>query len=331
MVAIRSEGLTKYYGDVCGIEDLTFDVNEGEIFGFLGPNGAGKTTFIRTLLGFLSPTAGSAELLGYDITDDRALVTAMEQVGYLPSEPGLDDGVTGRRLLDHYGALRGDTRSEELLELFTPPLDRKVGEYSRGNKQMLAIVIAFMHDPSLVLMDEPTSGLDPLKQERFHEFVRSEVAAGKTMFLSSHVLSEVQKVCDRVGIIREGRLVELETVEELLSRGGKVVRVRVRGEVGPEAFTIDSVHDLTIGAGADEGLVGHSSDSTTVSFTYTGDYDALVAHLAGFEILGIDIEEAPLEDVFLQFYGDAPDSDGTGPGAAADAEPGTGSDSGGSD
>ncbi|WP_276259169.1 ABC transporter ATP-binding protein [Haloglomus litoreum] len=317
MAAIRSEGLSKYYGDVRGIEDLTFDVREGEIFGFLGPNGAGKTTFIRTLLGFQSPTAGSAELLGRDIADQQALVAAKADVGYLPSDPGLDEGVTGRRLLDYYGSLRGDSRSAELLETFTPPLDRKVGEYSRGNKQMLAIVIAFMHDPDLVVMDEPTSGLDPLKQERFHEFVRSEAAAGKTLFLSSHILSEVQKVCDRVGIIREGRLVELETVEELLSRGGKVVRVRVRGEAGPEAFAIDGVHDLTIGAGEDERLVGHGGDSTTVSFTFTGDYDALVAHLTGFEVLGIDIEEAPLEDVFLRFYGDAPDGDGTESGPAA--------------
>jgi ABC-2 type transport system ATP-binding protein len=301
MAAIRTEGLTKYYGESRGVEDLTFSVEEGEVFGFLGPNGAGKTTCIRTLLGFQSPTDGAAWLLGHDVLDERELVRAKADVGYLPSDPGLDRGVTGRRLIEYYGSLNRDERSGELLSLFDPPLDRKVGAYSRGNRQMLAIVLAFMHDPALVVMDEPTAGLDPLKQERFDEFVRREVADGKTVFLSSHILSEVQKVCDRVGIIRSGRLVELETVDELLSRSGKVVRVRVGESVGPEAFSLPGVHDLTLG-GEDLATDG----GTTVSFTFTGEYNDLLAHLTGFDVRGIDIEEAPLEDVFMRFYGEGP-------------------------
>ena len=299
MTAIRTEGLTKFYGDVRGIEDVSFEVTEGEVFGFLGPNGAGKTTTMRTLLGFLKPTAGRAWLLGHDVSDPGELRAAKRNVGYLPSDPGLDESVTGRRLLRYYAALQGDERSEELLEMFDPPLDRKVGAYSRGNKQMLAIVLSFMHDPDLLVMDEPTSGLDPLKQERFNEFLRSEVARGKTVFLSSHVLSEVQKTCDRVGIIREGHLAEVESVDDLLRRGGKVVRARFGEPVAAGEFDLPGADDLRV---TDE------NGATGVSFTFTGDYDTLLARLADHTVLDLDVRDAPLEDVFMRFYGDGPDS-----------------------
>ncbi|MBP1986877.1 ABC transporter ATP-binding protein [Halolamina salifodinae] len=308
MPAINTDDLTKSYGDVRGIEDLSFDVEEGEVFGFLGPNGAGKTTTIRTLMGFQSPTSGSATVLGADVTDVDALREARSRVGYLPSEPGFDERVTGRRLLEYHGALRGDSRSDELLELFDPPLDRPVGDYSRGNRQMLAIVMAFMHDPDLLIMDEPTSGLDPLKQETFLEFVRAERERGTTFFFSSHVLSEVRKVCDRVGIIREGRLVELSTVESLLSRSGKRVRTTVTGGLEDGAFEIPGVHDRTISGrastreGSRESTRGDERASTTVSFTYTGAYDPLLDHLRQFDLQDLSIEEAPLEDVFMRFY-----------------------------
>ncbi|MFC5970951.1 ABC transporter ATP-binding protein [Halomarina salina] len=320
MPVIQTEGLTKYYGDVRGVEDLSFTVEEGEVFGFLGPNGAGKTTTIRTLMGFLSPTDGTASVLGADIRDASALQAARARVGYLPSEPGFDEGVTGRRLVEYHGALRGDVRSEDLLELFDPPLDRKVGEYSRGNKQMLAIVIAFMHDPDLVVMDEPTSGLDPLKQERFLEFVRAEQARGKTFFFSSHILGEVRKVCDRIGIVRDGLLVELEDVDSLIDRTGKTVRASVGGSVTAAEFDIDGAHDVTVGgdgdvpteAGADHAGVSDASagdddwsdEETTVSFTYTGAYEPLLRHLLEYDLRDLAIEEAPLEDVFMRFYGE---------------------------
>ncbi|MFC7095809.1 ABC transporter ATP-binding protein [Halobaculum marinum] len=306
---VVTDGLTKRYGPVRGIEDLSLTVRRGEVFGFLGPNGAGKTTTIRTLLGFQSPTSGTARVLGADVTDAAALRAARANVGYLPSEPGLDEGVTGRRLLAYHGRLRGDVRSEELLELFDPPLDRKVGDYSRGNRQMLAIVLAFMHDPDLVIMDEPTSGLDPLKQEQFHAFVRAEQERGKTFFFSSHVLSEVRKVCDRVGIIREGRLIALEDVDDLLHRSGKVVRAEFANPVPADAFAVDGAHDVTVGDG--ESAATGTRAGTTVSFTYTGPYEPLLRRLLDHDLVDLAIEEAPLEDVFMRFYGGGVDGDGT--------------------
>jgi len=306
MSVIQTNDLTKYYGDVRGIEDLTFDVEEGEVFGFLGPNGAGKTTAIRTLMGFQSPTSGSATVLGSDITDAAALREVRANIGYLPSEPGFNETVTGQRLLDYHGSLRGDVRSDDLLDLFDPPLDRKVGEFSRGNEQMLAIVMAFMHDPDLLIMDEPTSGLDPLKQEKFLEFIRAEQDRGKTFFFSSHILSEVRKVCDRVGIIREGKLVELEDVASLIDRSGKTVRASIAGSITAAEFDIDGAHDVTIrgGSASADDAPEAGGDATSVTFTYTGAYAPLLRNLLEYELLDLAIEEAPLEDVFMRFYGD---------------------------
>jgi ABC-2 type transport system ATP-binding protein len=290
MSALETVDLTKYYGETRGIEDLTLAVESGEVFGYLGPNGAGKTTTIRTLLGFITPTDGEATVLGYDVRDERALIEAKRHIGYLPSDPGFDTEITGRKLLDYHAELKGDVRSDELLERFDPPIDRDIGEYSRGNVQKLAIVQAFMHDPDLVIMDEPTSGLDPLMQERFYEFVREERDRGTTIFFSSHILSEVRKVCDRVGIIRDGQLVTLEAVETLLDRSGKHVRVVVAETVERTNFEFAGVHDLTIDG--------------TISFTFTGDYDVLLDHLQRYTVQDLEIDEAPLEDIFMRFYGD---------------------------
>ena len=331
MAALRTEKLTKYYGETRGIEDLSLSVREGEVFGFLGPNGAGKTTTIRTLLGFQSPTSGRATVLGHDVTDEAAMIEAKRHLGYVPAEMGFDERVTGERFLRYQASLKGDQRSEELLKLFDPPMDRKIGEYSTGNKRKLALVLAFMHDPDLVIMDEPTAGLDPLMQERFYEFVRDEQARGVTFFFSSHVLSEVQKICDRVGIIRNGSLVELEDVETLLDRGGKHVSVRVTEPVGPTAFALDGAHDVEVtgtdrtapptspdggrtgDAGAEDGSQSGSpggQTGTTVRFTYTGDYNALLDHLTQYDVLDLDIGDAPLEDVFMRFYGEVETADG---------------------
>jgi len=342
MAAIQTEELTKYYGETRGIEDLSFDVREGEVFGFLGPNGAGKSTTIRTLMGFQSPTDGSATVLGHDVTDRRAMIEAKQHLGYIPAEMGFDESVTGDRFLRYQASLKGDTRSEELLELFDPPMERAIGEYSTGNKRKLAIILAFMHDPDLIIMDEPTSGLDPLMQERFYEFIRGEQARGKTFFFSSHILSEVQKICDRVGVIRNGHLVELEDVETLLDRSGKRVSVRIADPVEVGQFAIEGAHDVSVTgddqptqiAAADGGererserdprrSVGQSDsgetkiandreessspggrEGTSVSFTYTGDYNALCQHLVEYDLLDLDISDAPLEDVFMRFYGE---------------------------
>lgn len=169
MVPIEVADLTKVYGDVRGVDDLSFTVEKGEIFGFLGPNGAGKTTTIRTLLGLLEPTAGTARVLGADVREEDALIDAKRRIGYVPANLGFDEKVTGNQILDYHGAVKGDRCRDDLLDIFTPPLERPVRDYSSGNKQMLGIVQAFMHDPDLVIMDEPTSGLNPLKQEQCNE------------------------------------------------------------------------------------------------------------------------------------------------------------------
>jgi len=311
MAAIAVDGLTKEYGEVVANDALTFAVESGEIFGYLGPNGAGKTTTIRMLMGFQSPTAGGATVLGRDVTDEAELIEAKRDIGYLPGHPSFDESATGREFLDYQARLKGDQRREELLDLFTPPLDRPIREYSTGNKQMLGIVQAFMHDPELVIMDEPTSGLDPLKQAEFNAFVREQRDRGVTVFFSSHVLSEIQRVCDRVGIIREGSLVTLEDVRELVGRGGKRVALHVADALDPADFDLPGVTDLTA---FDDG----------VQFTFTGDYDALVDLVANYDVADLTIDDPPLEDVFLRFYGDAepaPDEGTADSGDGADEPP----------
>lgn len=319
MVAIDVTDLTKEYGSVVGIDSLTFSVDEGEVFGFLGPNGAGKTTTIRTLLGFQSPTSGQATVLGQDVTNERDLLRARAATGYLPATPVFDESSTGTEILDLHASIKGDTRREELLERFDPPVDRRVREYSTGNVQKLAIVQAFMHDPDLVVMDEPTSGLDPLVQQRFNDFIHEEQQRGVTIFFSSHVLSEVRRLCDRVAILRDGHLVTTETVESLLHRSGKVVRLRVASDLDESAFDLDGVYDLDIrsthgkrqrqtleASDSDVKLRANGGDGGTVSevsFTFTGNVNDLIDTASAYDLREFDVEEAPLDEVFMRFYG----------------------------
>ncbi|WP_436348427.1 ATP-binding cassette domain-containing protein [Natronorubrum sp. FCH18a] len=292
MVVIEVSDLTKEFGDIRAIDTISFTVEDGEIFGFLGPNGAGKTTTIRTLLGLLKPTSGNVSLFGADIHTEPNFIDVKPQIGYLPADLGFPEEVTGRQFLDYQGSAKGDQRLEELLELFTPPLDQPIREYSSGNRQLLGIVQAFMHDPDLVVMDEPTSGLDPLNQAQFNEFIRDEATHGTTFFFSSHVLSEVRRVCDRVGILRKGRLVGLEDIESLVNRGGKRVRVRLVDEASEDLSTVDGVVDIT--------TIGDE-----LQFTYAGDYTTLFRQLANYGILDVEISEPPLEDVFMHYYGES--------------------------
>ncbi|GAB7009254.1 ABC transporter ATP-binding protein [Halorubrum trueperi] len=284
------EELTKDYGSVVANDAVSFAVKEGEVFGFLGPNGAGKSTTIRMLLGLLKPTSGTASVLGADIRDEAALTEAKRRIGYLPAHLGFDGEVTGEAVLDYHGAVKGESRRDELLELFTPPIERPVREYSTGNKRMLGLVQAFMHDPDLVIMDEPTAGLDPLKQEGFNEFVRDERDRGTTVFFSSHVLSEVRRVCDRVGILRAGSLVELENVEALLHRGGKHVRVHASDAA------VAAITDL-------DGVVDPERFAEGAQFIYAGDANALLRELAAHDVRDVEIGEPPIEDVFAHYYG----------------------------
>jgi ABC-2 type transport system ATP-binding protein len=293
MAAIELDSLTKQYGDLVAVDDVSLAVERGEILGFLGPNGAGKTTALRTLLGMQAPTAGTVSILGHDTTVESQRLDALAKTGFLPSNPQFDEQATGREVLDLHESIKGGSRRADLLERFDPPLDRPIRDYSTGNVQKLGVVQAFMHDPEVVVMDEPTSGLDPLLKERFNEFLHEEREAGVTVLFSTHILSEARRACDRVAIIRSGELVAVEDVETLLDRTGKVVRARVTGDLPADAFDVPGVSDLSR---------REMADTTQVSFTFTGDVDALVDELDRYPLQELDVEEAPLEDAFLTFY-----------------------------
>src|SRR6187399_2189866 len=229
---ISTRGLTKHYGPIHALVDLDLEVRQGEIFGFLGPNGAGKSTAIRTLLGYLLPTRGGAQVLGLDIVNES--VEIRRRTGYLPGGIALYDSLSGEEVLDYLVDLQGrepHRRAElcERLELPTSVLRRKVRDYSRGMRQKIGVVQALQHDPELAILDEPTEGLDPLMQHAFYGLLEDRRRAGRTVFFSSHVLSEVERVCDRLAIIRHGRLVALEDVAGLLARRKRIVELVIDG------------------------------------------------------------------------------------------------------
>lgn len=285
MDVIETKNLTKYYGKIKGIEDLTFSVKKGEIFGFLGPNGAGKTTTIRTLLGFLKPTKGEAYIFGKNIKDD--IVEIKQSMGYIPGDLNLYGHLTGEQFLNYFASLRNSEMSlhDDLLEIFEVPLERKIKGYSKGMKQKLGIIQAFMHNPELVIMDEPTAGLDPLLQQKFYEFIKKEKKNGQTLFFSSHVLSEVDKICDRVGIIREGRLVALENIETLKHKKGKIIRLKIKEN--PSTF---------------KGPKGMKIKDGEIQFVVSDDIDYWIKKLAKYTILDLEINEFSLEDIFIHYY-----------------------------
>ena len=293
-VAVRAEALTVAYRHGRGIEGLDLEVPTGEVFGFLGPNGAGKTTTIRTLLDLLRPTSGRVAVLGLD--SHAASMEIRARTGYLPGDLALPDRLTGQEVLEWYSSLRPGTppvRRDELVDRFGAQLDRPVRRLSRGNRQKLGLVQAFQHDPELVILDEPTSGLDPLVQDEFHRLVRDHVAAGGSVFLSSHSLDEVQHIADRVGIVREGRLVTLETVESLRQRGLR----RVTATVGP------GQGERAVGRLASLAEVGDLHlDGDVVTFAVGGSFAPVVEALAGVEVLDLLSRSADLDEVFLAMY-----------------------------
>lgn len=308
--AIATSDLTKYYGRrhrERGVDGLDLEVRVGEVFGFLGPNGAGKTTTIRLLLDLLRATRGRAEVLGHDTHRQSAEVRAL--VGYLPGDLMFDESLTGARLLDYLGSLAGSPRSgvdpaylDDLVERLGVPTDRRIRELSKGNKQKLGIVQAFMHRPPVLLLDEPTAGLDPLVQQEFERLVREITAAGQTVFLSSHILSEVQRLADRVGVIREGAVVAVDDVAALIERSPRQVEIIFANAVDPAEFgRLPGVHDLR-------------ADGRGLRFTLTGRPDAVVKAAARHEVEMFDSHEPSLEDLFLGFYAPTP---GSGPRARA--------------
>jgi ABC-2 type transport system ATP-binding protein len=289
---IETSALCKRYGRARGIEDLTLTVRRGEVFGFLGPNGAGKTTTIRTLLDLLHPSSGSAKLFGLDSHRDSRAIRA--RLGNLPGEFVYDDRLTGRELLRFFAGVRGMTglgRAQGLAERFEADLDRPLRALSRGNRQKIGLIQALFHEPELAVLDEPTTGLDPLMQEEFLAVVGEFRDRGGTVLLSSHDLDEVERICDRVGIIRAGRLIAVDEVQEMRSRAYRHVTVRFAHPVA--AAEIDAI------AGVEDVV----ADDATLRFRVLGELDPVIKALAAHRVRDLEITRPTLEELFLQFYG----------------------------
>ena len=295
MAVIETCRLTKRYGQQRGIEEVTLSVDGGEVFGFLGPNGAGKTTTVRTLLDLLHPTAGTARIFGLDSRRDSVEIHA--RLGNLPGEFSFEPRLTGREVIALFAGLRGISglgRGEALAERLQADLDRPIGHLSRGNRQKIGLIQALFHDPELLLFDEPTTGLDPLMQEEFMAIVAEERAQGRTVFLSSHDLDEVERVCDRVGIIREGRLVAVEAVADLTGKAFRHVSLELADPPTTEEFaSLPGVLDVAV-------------DGRRISFKATGAVDPIIKAAARHEVLDIELARPSLEEIFLTYYTDGP-------------------------
>ncbi|MBX6341137.1 MAG: ABC transporter ATP-binding protein [Thermomicrobiaceae bacterium] len=294
---IAVEHLTYSYGQRRGVIDLTFSVEEGEIFGFLGPNGAGKTTTIRQLMGFMRPASGSARIFGLDCWADAPRVKA--KVGFLPGELHLYDQMTGREFLDFFAAFRGGddpARRKMLVERLELDLDARIRHLSKGNRQKLAIAQALMHDAPLLILDEPSSGLDPLMQVGLLDLLREEQARGKTVFLSSHVLSEVERIANRVAIIREGRLVAVESVARLKALRERTMELTLAAPVPLERFSaIEGVRVLAV-----------DPSGRHVQLGVRGELGPLLRLLGELPVEDLVFGPPDLESIFLHFYGEAP-------------------------
>jgi ABC-2 type transport system ATP-binding protein len=292
--AITTTGLTKDYGSGHGIFDLDLAVEEGEVFGFLGPNGAGKTTTIRLLMGLIHATRGSATILGLDA--DRDAVPLKHKIGYVPGELPQFGGWRGSEIVAYIAGLRGDVTDHEVEAVarrIDLDLGRKYREYSHGNKQKLALLLAFAPRPALLILDEPTSGLDPLHQQVFYGLVRDARARGATIFVSSHVLSEVEHICDRVGIVRDGHLVTVGQIDQLA--GMRAQRIEIEFADNPPVDRIRSI----------PGFEQLSVHDHRVSGMFRGDFERLLAVLAGARVTKLESREPSLEEIFLSFYSSA--------------------------
>lgn len=284
---IRLDGLTKYYGKHLGVAGLDLEVRSGEVFGYLGPNGAGKTTTIRMLLDLIRPTRGNATVLGLDAQADS--LALRRSIGYIPSDPSLYGNLSGHDFLTYLASIRGGVRWSKVTTLadrLQCDLSRPIGALSRGNKQKLAVIRAFMHEPQILILDEPTSGLDPLMQAEFEKIVREAKREGKTVFFSSHFLPEVEQLADRVGIIRQGRLVAVEEIE-------------FAGTVPNEEFArLDGVSNLQV-------------EGNTLFCDVAGGLDRLIKAAARYTVINLKTHEPNLEEIFLAYYGEDTQADVT--------------------
>ncbi|MDO5415585.1 MAG: ABC transporter ATP-binding protein [Lachnospiraceae bacterium] len=284
--------LTKNYGKHRGINGLSFSVEEGEIFGFIGPNGAGKSTTIRTLMGLIRPTGGNAAIFGMDCQTKASVIA--KDLGYLPSEDSYYQNMKVRELLQYTADLYGkqcDVRMRELAERLNLDVSRKIADLSLGNRKKVGIVSALMTAPKLLIMDEPTSGLDPLIQQAFYEILKEEKERGTTIFLSSHVLSEVQRLCDRVAILKEGRLVSIESIKALREKGYKKVSVTARERIPEGFFKLPGIADYR-----------ENAEGNQASFMYNGGITVILDKLQRLNLEDVFLEEPSLEEIFLHYY-----------------------------
>ena len=294
MNIIETKKLTKYYGKSLGISDVDLVVKEGEIFGFIGPNGAGKSTTIRTLLGLVHPTSGSATIFGKDITKFGPEIK--EEIGYLPSEVFYYDDMRVIDLLKYSGSFYKKNQSvilkkiKELAEYLDLDLKKKIDDLSYGNKKKVGIIQGLLHEPKLIILDEPTGGLDPLMQQRFFDLLREENKKGVTILFSSHILGEVQKLCDRVAIIKNGKIVKIENIKDLAKNTHKRFKLEFFGKVDYRQFTdLEGVSDLT-------------TKDNNVSFLFKGDINKVTKIIAEFDLVNLLVEEPDLEEIFMHYY-----------------------------
>ena len=287
---IELNALTKFYGQRKGIENISFEVGEGEIFGFIGPNGAGKSTTIRTLLALFKPTGGSAAIFGKDIIKEADVIA--KDVGYVSSDAAYYDKLKVKELLEYTAQLyKKDcaAKTKALCERLSLDPSRKIADLSFGNKKKVGIVSALLHSPKLIILDEPTAGLDPLVQQTFFEILSEENKRGATIFLSSHILSEVQKFCVRVGILKNGELIGVQTIKELRESGYKKVSITAKSSIPSGCFGGENVAQFT-------------QLGDTATFMYKGDVDKLFKQISTLDIADAFVEEPTLEEIFLHYY-----------------------------
>jgi len=289
MSIIEVNNLTKYYGKSRGIVDVSFNVEEGEIFGFIGPNGAGKSTTIRLLLSLIHPTSGSMQIFGKNVVDNGPEIR--RDIGYLPSEVFYYEGMKVIDLLKYSASFYArdcTTRMQELSEIMELDMNRRISDLSYGNKKKVGIVQGLLHSPKLLFLDEPTAGLDPLMQRKFFDLIRKENKNGVTVFFSSHILGEVQRLCNRVGIIREGRIVETSDIRTLQQNNYKKIHVTGSG-MDSSTFKLPGVTNLT-------------SENGTQHFFFKGDINLVLQKLYGLQVSDVTIEEPTLEEIFMHYY-----------------------------
>jgi len=290
MNVIEINNLTKYYGKQRGITDVSFSVKEKEIFGFIGPNGAGKSTTLRTLLGLIYPTSGSAKIFGKDCIKYGPEIK--KEIGYLPSEVFYYDKMKVIDLLKYSASFYKKDCSErikELAEIMDLDLHKKIDDLSFGNKKKVGIVQGLLHEPKLIILDEPTGGLDPLMQQKFFELLQEENKKGSTILFSSHILSEVQRLCDRVAIIKEGKIIQLDKISALQENNYKKIKVQTTANLDQDYFNIGGVSNLEV-------------KQNIVSFLFRGNINLIMKKISEIEIANVWIEEPDFEEIFLHYY-----------------------------